>query len=83
FCFLAVSTFIISRHEHCIANAAYYTFAGVFNQKALLYFVIMIIGNAIGAIGIDALLKLVNYLNKNAEEKKELNVESTINDENR
>jgi formate/nitrite transporter FocA (FNT family) len=69
FCFLAVSAFIISGHEHCIANAAYYTLAGVFNLKALLYFIIMIIGNAIGSIGADGLLKLVNYLNKPKEEQ--------------
>jgi formate/nitrite transporter FocA (FNT family) len=64
FCFLAVSAFIISSHEHCIANAAYYTLAGVFNLKALFYFILMIIGNAIGSIGADGLLKIVNYLNK-------------------
>lgn len=67
FCFLAVSAFIISGHEHCIANAAYYTLAGVFTTKSLLYFIIMIIGNAIGSIGIDGLLKLVNWLNKTSQ----------------
>ena len=70
FCFLAVSAFIISSHEHCIANACYYTFAGVFDKKSLLYFVIMIIGNGIGAIGVDGLLRLVFYLNKKTEEEK-------------
>jgi formate/nitrite transporter FocA (FNT family) len=83
FCFLAVSAFIISGHEHCIANAAYYTFAGVFNLKAFLYFLLMIVGNAIGSIGVDALLKLVVYLNKKVEEDKNLNNENNINEENR
>ena len=69
FCFLAVSAFIISGHEHCIANAAYYTLAGVFNTKALLYFILMILGNAIGSIGIDGLLKVVNWLNKPSQQE--------------
>lgn len=69
FCFLAVSAFIISGHEHCIANAAYYTLAGVFNTKALGYFLLMILGNAIGSIGIDGLLKIVNWLNKPQEKQ--------------
>jgi formate/nitrite transporter FocA (FNT family) len=70
FCFLAVSAFIVSGHEHCIANAAYYTLAGVFNLKAFFYFILMIIGNAIGSIGADGLLKLVSYLNKKPQEQE-------------
>ena len=71
FCFLAVSAFIISGHEHCIANAAYYTLAGVFNAKALGYFLLMIIGNAVGSIGIDGLLKVVNWLNRTQQQEQQ------------
>ena len=67
FCFLAVAVFIISSHEHCIANAAYYALAGAFNAKVVLYFIIMILGNAIGSIGFDGLLKVIDWLNKKPE----------------
>ena len=63
FCFIAVSVFIVSGHEHCIANAAYYTFSGVFNLKAFFYFLLMIVGNAIGSIIVDLLLKVIYKLN--------------------
>lgn len=67
FCFLAISIFILSSHEHCVANAAYYTLAGYFSWKAFGYFLLMILGNAIGAIAIDGLLKLIEYLKENKE----------------
>lgn len=60
FCFLAIMVFILCGYEHCIANAAYYTLAGVFNLKALLYFLVMIIGNGLGSISLDGLLKLMD-----------------------
>ena len=62
FCFLAISIFILCGFEHCIANAAYYTLAGVFNLKAFGYFLIMILGNAIGAIFVDGSFKILDYL---------------------
>lgn len=64
FCFLAISIFILCGFEHCVANCSYYTLAGVFNIKVLFKFIIMILGNAIGAIAFDGLLKLMTYLNK-------------------
>ena len=62
FVFLAVSIFILAGFEHCIANAAYYTIAGVFNLKAFGYFLLMIIGNGLGAIFFDGLMKLTNKI---------------------
>ncbi len=67
FCFLAISIFILSSHEHCVANAAYYTLAGYFSWKAFGYFLLMILGNAIGAIAMDGSLKLIAYLKENKE----------------
>ncbi|MBE6137929.1 MAG: formate/nitrite transporter family protein [Erysipelotrichaceae bacterium] len=62
FCFLAISIFILCGFEHCIANAAYYTLAGIFNLKAFGYFLLMILGNAIGAIFVDGAFKIIEHL---------------------
>ncbi len=62
FCFIAVSIFILSGYEHCIANVAYYTFAGFFNLKALGFLLLMILGNGIGAVLFDGALKLLQKL---------------------
>lgn len=65
FAFLPIIVFIMCGYEHCIANAAYYTYAGIFNLKALGYFCLMIIGNGIGAIGLDFLIKICDKLKTN------------------
>ncbi len=64
FVFLAVAIFILAGFEHCIANAAYYTIAGVFSWKCLWYFILMIVGNGVGAIFFDFLMKLKESLGK-------------------
>lgn len=61
-CFLAVAVFILCGFEHVIANAVYYTYAKYFDLKALVYFMIMTIGNGLGSISIDGLLKLQTKL---------------------
>ncbi len=63
-CFLAVIVFIISGFEHCVANVCYYTYAGIFNPMTILYFLIMIIGNGLGSIFFDGILKIITKLNK-------------------
>ena len=67
FVFLAVAIFILAGFEHCIANAAYYTIAGIFNLKAFGYFLLMILGNALGAIFFDGMMKLKVKLMEKAE----------------
>lgn len=52
FVFLSIFVFILCNYEHVIANVCYFTYARVFSGKVLLYFVIMALGNSIGAIGI-------------------------------
>lgn len=64
FVFLSVSVFILLSFEHCVANLVYYTYAGHFSLKAVGYFLLMIIGNGLGSIMFDGLLKLVDYLKK-------------------
>lgn len=48
--FMGVMAFILCGFEHCIANMFYFSIAGVFNLKVLLYLLVMIIGNSIGSI---------------------------------
>ena len=64
FAFLPIVGFILCGFEHVVANACYYTYAGVFNGKVVLNFFIMAIGNGFGAIMLDGLFKLTNHLNK-------------------
>ena len=62
--------FIICSYEHVIANACYFTYAKEFSGKVVLYFVIMAVGNSIGAI----IVQLTrNYLRKLKEEKASQN----------
>ena len=72
FVFLAVSIFILAGFEHCIANAAYYTIAGIFDLKCLWYFILMIVGNGVGAILFDFLMKLKESLGKPKEINNEI-----------
>lgn len=71
-CFLGVSIFILCGFEHCIANAAYYTYAGVINWKVIGYFVLMILGNSVGSILLDGLFKLFLYFKKKNHQPKEV-----------
>lgn len=48
--FLCVMAFILCGFEHCIANAFYFSIAGVFSLKVLLYILIMVLGNSVGSI---------------------------------
>ena len=48
--FMCVMVFILCGFEHCIANMAYITIANAWSWKALLYVLIMILGNSFGAI---------------------------------
>ncbi len=64
FVFLSIFVFIICSYEHVIANACYFTYAGVFSWKALLYFVLMAIGNSIGAIFVQFVRGNIQSLNQ-------------------
>ncbi len=67
-CFLAIAIFILCGFEHVVANAAYYTYAKVANWKAVGYFALMALGNGIGAVAFDGLLKLVHILSENQKQ---------------
>lgn len=70
FAFMPIILFIIEGFEHVIANVTYFTYAGFFNPMMILYFFLMFIGNAIGSIILDSLLKLIKRLTP-VEDKKE------------
>lgn len=77
--FFSVSVFILAGFDHVIANASYYTYAGYIDWKTVLYFIIMAIGNGLGSIFLDGLLKLQNYLRpkeNEIESKNDSNVNS-------
>lgn len=62
--FLAIATFILCGFEHVVANAGYYTLAGIFTWKSFAYFILMALGNGLGAISFDGLLRITNNILK-------------------
>lgn len=57
---LCVPVFILSGYEHSIANIAYFTMGRIFTSSTLAFFIIVIIGNAIGGMIIPIGKKLIN-----------------------
>ena len=47
---LPVAVFILSGYEHCVANMFYYAHALVFTPKALLWLLVMTVGNSVGGV---------------------------------
>jgi formate/nitrite transporter FocA (FNT family) len=76
FAFMPIMLFILCGFEHVIANVTYFTYAGVFSAKALLYFFLMFIGNALGSILFALLLKVIEKLNENKNENIEVKEEN-------
>lgn len=62
----AVVIFILSKFEHSIANMVYFSLAGSFDLKTLLYLAVMIIGNGLGAM-------LLCYIDQIVIEKENAN----------
>ena len=48
--FWGVIVFIVSGFEHCVANMFYFTLAGMWSGKAVLYLLVMTVGNACGGV---------------------------------
>lgn len=53
---LPISLFVFCGFDHCIADAFYITAAEEFSYSSLIYILIAIIGNSLGAIGSNGLL---------------------------
>ena len=48
--FLGVSVFILCGFEHCVANMFYFSLAGMWSGKALVWLVLMTLGNSCGGM---------------------------------
>lgn len=48
--FLGVSVFVAVGFEHCVANMFYFSIAGAWSGKAVLYLIVMTLGNAVGGV---------------------------------
>lgn len=48
--FFGVMVFILCGFEHCVANMYYFSIAGMWNGKALLWLLVMTAGNAVGGV---------------------------------
>ncbi len=49
---MGVMAFILCGFEHCVANMFYFSIAGVWSIKVLLYLLVMIAGNSVGSVTI-------------------------------
>ena len=56
--FLGVTVFILCGFEHCVANMFYFSAANVWGGRALLYMLVMTLGNACGGVIIPLCRKL-------------------------
>ncbi len=57
---LAVVAFILASFEHSIANTVYFTLSSSWSLNTILYFIVMLLGNAAGAIFLTTLNKEIN-----------------------
>ena len=48
--FFPILAFVVSGYEHCVANMFYYAHALVFTPKALLWLLVMTVGNSVGGV---------------------------------
>lgn len=48
--FFGVVVFILCGFEHCVANMYYFSVAGMWSSKTLLYLLVMTLGNATGGV---------------------------------
>lgn len=48
--FFGVMVFILSGFEHCVANMYYFSMAGMWSGKTLLYVLVMTLGNSVGGV---------------------------------
>lgn len=54
---IGIPVFILSGFEHSIADAFYFAAAGIFTGESALFILLVLIGNSVGALAFDRLLK--------------------------
>ena len=57
--FFGVTVFVICGFEHCVANMFYFTVGKAWSVEAVLYLLIMTLGNAVGGVSIPLLRRVV------------------------
>ena len=57
--FFGVVVFILCGFEHCVANMFYFSVAGAWSARTLLYVLVMTAGNAVGGLILPTLRKIV------------------------
>lgn len=57
---MCVTVFILAGFEHCVANMFYFSVANMWSVKTILYTIVMVLGNSLGAIIIALFDKLYN-----------------------
>lgn len=62
FVMFAVMIFILAKFEHSVANMAYFAIGASYSLKSLIYLVVMIIGNGLGAMGLCYLDKSIESI---------------------
>jgi formate transporter len=72
FATMPIILFILCGFEHVVANITYFVYASSLNWLGVGYFVLMFLGNALGSILFDGIIKLVNYFNKPKEESNSI-----------
>ena len=55
--FFGVMIFILCGFEHCVANMFYISIAGMWSAKAVIYVIIMTLGNSVGGVIIPLIRK--------------------------
>ena len=64
--FFGVAVFILCGFEHCVANMYYFSVAGMWSGKTLLWVLVMTLGNSAGGVCFPLLRKIVLKKDKNA-----------------
>lgn len=67
FCYLAIQIFILSGYEHCVANLCYYIYAGTFKGRDFGHLMLVVLGNLVGSVIFDGLIKVRDYFLKEDE----------------
>lgn len=58
---LCIMCFILCGFEHCVANTFYFICDGVIYWQEIIYFIVYVLGNTLGAIAFKYLFKRGNY----------------------
>ena len=61
---IGIPVFILSGFEHSIADAFYFAAAGDFSGKAIVFILLVVLGNSIGALAFDRLLFMAGLKKK-------------------